>query len=47
MTEREKMQQGLLYDANYDEELLAERIRCKDLCFEYKLPRSGAIMDAI
>ena len=41
MTEREKMQQGLLYDANYDEELLAERIRCKDLCFEYnQLPPS-------
>lgn len=35
MTEREKMQQGLLYDANYDEELLAERSRCKDLCFAY------------
>lgn len=41
MTEREKMQQGLLYDANYDEELLAERMRCKDLCFEYnRLPPS-------
>ena len=35
MTEREKMQQGLLYDANYDPELLAERARCKDLCFAY------------
>ena len=35
MTERRKMQQGLLYDANYDEELLAERSRCKDLCFAY------------
>lgn len=33
MTEKEKMQQGLLYDANYDEALLAERDRCKDLCF--------------
>lgn len=35
MTEREKMQQRMLYDANYDEELLAIRTRCKDLCFEY------------
>jgi len=35
MTEEEKMRQGLLYDANYDEELLAERRRCKELCFEY------------
>ncbi len=30
MTEQEKMEQGMLYDANYDEELLAERARCKD-----------------
>ena len=35
MTEKEKMQQGLLYDANYDEELLAVRAKCKDLCFAY------------
>ena len=37
MTEEEKMRQGLLYDANYDEELLAERRRCKELCFELSL----------
>ena len=35
MTEKKKMEQGLLYDANYDEELLAARTRCKDLCFAY------------
>ena len=35
MTEREKMGQRMLYDANYDQELLAERARCKDLCFWY------------
>ena len=35
MTEQEKMQQGLLYDANYDPQLLALRSRCKDLCFAY------------
>ena len=35
MTEREKMEQGLLYDANYDEELLEARAQCKDLCFSY------------
>ena len=35
MTERQKMKQGLLYDANYDEKLLAEGSRCKDLCFAY------------
>ena len=43
MTEKEKMQQGLLYDANYDEELLAARAKCKDLCFAYNqiLPSQG------
>ena len=35
MTEREKARLGLLYDANYDEELLAERRRCKELCFQF------------
>ena len=35
MTEQEKAAAGLLYDANNDEEILAKRIRCKDLCFQY------------
>ena len=35
MTEKEKMLAGLIYDANYDEELLKERMKAKDLCFEY------------
>lgn len=35
MTEREKMERRLLYDANYDQELLAERARCKDLCYDF------------
>ena len=35
MTEKEKMAAQLLYDANYDKELEAERLACKDLCFEY------------
>lgn len=26
---------GLIYDANYDKELLAERARAKDLCYDY------------
>ncbi len=34
LTEKEKMQKGLLYNANYDEEILQERIICKDLCYE-------------
>lgn len=35
MTEREKMQNYKLYDANYDKELKADRIRCKALCRKY------------
>ncbi len=35
MTEKEKMLKGLLYDANYDKELLADRLKAKDLCFKY------------
>lgn len=41
MTEKEKARQGLLYDANYDKELLEERKRCKELCFQFnQLPPS-------
>ncbi len=35
MSEKEKMLAGELYDANYNEELENERLRAKDLCFEY------------
>jgi galactoside O-acetyltransferase len=35
VTEREKMQNGFLYDANYNEEIVKEREKSKDLCFEY------------
>jgi len=35
MTEKEKMLAGIIYDANYDKELIEERIKCKDLCHEY------------
>ena len=35
MTEKEKRDAGLLYDANYDKELMAELDRCTDLCHEY------------
>lgn len=34
-TEREKMLAGEIYDANYDEELLKERTKAKEVCFEY------------
>lgn len=35
MNEKEKMLNGLLYDANYDKALFDERVKCKSLCFEY------------
>ena len=35
MTEKEKMQRQILYDANYDEDLIRERASAKDLCYEY------------
>lgn len=34
-TEKEKCLAGELYDANYDSELVTERQRCKDICYEY------------
>lgn len=35
MTEKEKAAAGFLYNANYDEEILADISRCNDLCFEF------------
>lgn len=34
-TEKEKARDGELYDANYDEQLIAERDACKSLYYEY------------
>ena len=38
-TARERMDAGLWYDANNDAELAAERLRAKDLCFEFNTTR--------
>lgn len=35
MTEKEKMLCGELYDANYNPELINERLECKELCYDY------------
>lgn len=35
ISEKEKCRNGELYDANYDAELIAERTKCKDLCYDY------------
>ncbi|MEI7487848.1 MAG: maltose acetyltransferase domain-containing protein [Chryseobacterium sp.] len=41
MTEKEKCAQGLLCNANYDQELIDERVKCKDLCHEYNQTKSS------
>ena len=33
--EKEKMLAGMIYDANYDPSLIAERLECKELCRDY------------
>lgn len=43
MTEKEKMLKGLLYDANYDEELLKEREACKELCYDFNQLRPSQV----
>lgn len=35
MTEKEKGTKGFLYNPNYDQELIGEIMRCKDLCHEF------------
>ena len=45
MTESEKMKLGLWYDANYDDELVQQRLIAEDLCFELNSTRPGKIED--
>ena len=35
MSEKEKMLAGELYDANYDKELINDRYKAKDICYQY------------
>ena len=35
MTEKEKMLHQMIYDANNDKDLIAERLRAKDLCYDF------------
>ena len=35
MTEKQKRDSAMLYDGNYDKEMADERLKCKDLCWEY------------
>ena len=47
MTEKEKCRQGLLYDANYDRELLAERERAKELLYDYNRLRPSQYTETV
>ncbi|MDE6542869.1 MAG: sugar O-acetyltransferase [Muribaculaceae bacterium] len=44
ISEKEKCSLGELYDANNDAELIAERMRCKDICHEYNHLRPSDTM---
>lgn len=43
MTESDKMKQGLWYDANFDQELLAQRLAAEDLCHALNQTRPGDV----
>lgn len=49
MTEKEKMERGEWHDANFDEELLAQRAKAEALCYDFNMakPRSDAQLDAL
>lgn len=45
MTEKDKMLAGEIYDANYDKELIEERFKAKDRCFEYNTTKPSNIKE--
>ena len=45
MTEKEKMLAGEIYDANYDKELIDERQKTKELCYDYNNIRPSQIKE--
>lgn len=49
MTEKDKMLAGMIYDANNDPALIAERLECKDLCRDYNdlRPRETEARDVL
>ena len=42
MTEKEKMARGDWHDANFDEELLAERSKAEALCYSFNMSKPGS-----
>ena len=45
MTEKEKCAQGVLYDANYDQALIQERLSCQDQCFHFNRLRPSEVAE--
>ncbi len=45
MSEKDKMLAGEIYNANYDEGLIKERIKVADECFEYNNIKPSNIED--
>lgn len=43
MTEKEKMVLGQIYNANFDKELIAERMKAQELCYDYNNLRPSNI----
>lgn len=43
MTEWEKAQNGYLYDANYDKDIVKKREECADLCYEFNMCKPSNI----
>ncbi len=43
MTEKEKMLAGMIYNANYDKDLMQERLKCKDLCHKFNQLRPSQV----
>lgn len=43
MSEKEKMLLGEIYDANYDKELIQERQKAKELCYDYNNLRPSKV----
>jgi maltose O-acetyltransferase len=43
MTEKEKCAQGLLYNPNHDQELISERMTCKERCVQYNAIKYAGI----
>ena len=43
MTEKEKVQNGLMYNPNYDAELIQERTNAQDICFAYNQTKPSDI----